>query len=164
MEIRYISKNDDRSEISNIYEQSWKFAYRNIIPQEYLDSIPTGKWAEKLDNPNRYSLIAIENGKIIGTVSFGKSRFNDFVDYGEIISIYFLPKYMGKGYGKILMKSAVEELLRLGYHDIFFWVLEKNTRARRFYEKFGFTVSENFLDDNIGGKYLKEIQYFYHID
>ena len=39
MEIRYIDKNDDPFEISDIYEQSWKYAYKGIIPQEYLDSI-----------------------------------------------------------------------------------------------------------------------------
>ena len=42
MEIRYHSESDDRKEISRIYEESWKYAYRGIIPQEYLDAIPEG--------------------------------------------------------------------------------------------------------------------------
>lgn len=162
MEIRYINNTDDRFEISSIYEQSWKFAYKGIIPQGYLDSIPSGKWAENIDKSDLHSLVVIENLKMIGTTSFCKSRFNNFADYGEIVSIYLLPEYIGKGYEKILLKNAVDELSALGFHDIFLWVLEDNTRARTFYEKFGFTVSENFLDDNIGGKNLREIQYFYH--
>ncbi len=161
MEIRYVDNNDDIFEISNIYEQSWKFAYKGIIPQEYLDSIPVGKWVVNLDKPNQNSLIAIENDKVIGTVNFGKSRFNDFADYGEIVAIYFLPEYIGKGYGKVLLKSAVKELFRLGYYDVFLWVLKDNTRARNFYERFGFTASDNFCNVNIGGKDLREIQYFY---
>lgn len=32
MEIRYIDSNDDLKEISRIYEQSWKYAYKGIIP------------------------------------------------------------------------------------------------------------------------------------
>lgn len=33
MEIRYADKNDDLFEISNVYESSWKYAYKGIIPQ-----------------------------------------------------------------------------------------------------------------------------------
>ena len=44
MIIRKMHQNDSREEISNIYEQSWKYAYKGIIPQAYLDSIPKGQW------------------------------------------------------------------------------------------------------------------------
>lgn len=44
MEIRFIAPTDDRSEISRVYEESWKFAYKGIVPQSYLDSIPEGRW------------------------------------------------------------------------------------------------------------------------
>ena len=37
MEIRYITKDDNPLEISKIYESSWKYAYKNIIPQNYLN-------------------------------------------------------------------------------------------------------------------------------
>lgn len=33
MEIRHINQSDDRFAISRIYEESWKFAYKDIIPQ-----------------------------------------------------------------------------------------------------------------------------------
>ena len=44
MEIRYITPADDRQEISKVYEESWKFAYKGIIPQDYLEGIPEGQW------------------------------------------------------------------------------------------------------------------------
>lgn len=47
MEIRYIMPIDDRRMISKVYEESWRSAYKGIIPQEYLDSIPEGRWAPK---------------------------------------------------------------------------------------------------------------------
>lgn len=37
--IRKINSSDSRKEISNVYEQSWKFAYKGIIPQDYLDRL-----------------------------------------------------------------------------------------------------------------------------
>ena len=43
MEIRYTTKDDDPLEISKIYESSWKYAYKDMIPQNYLDSIEAGQ-------------------------------------------------------------------------------------------------------------------------
>lgn len=159
MEIRHIRQSDDRFAISHIYEESWKFAYKDIIPQSYLENIPTGCWASNLDKEGMNTLVLIEDGKFIGTSSYCKSRFSDFRDFGEIVSIYFLPQYIGKGYGKQLMDAVVGELEHLGFHDIFLWVLEENVRARKFYEKAGFILSKSYLDDTIGGKEVREIQY-----
>lgn len=161
MEIRYMMSANDRMAISKIYEESWKYAYYGIIPQSYLESIPEGKWASNLDDPRWKTLVCIEDGKLIGTSSFGKSRFEKFDGWGEIISIYLSPHYIGKGYGKILLQGVVSELEKMGYEDIFLWTLKENTRARHFYERFGFSKTEDFLEDNIGGKELTEIKYVY---
>lgn len=159
MQIRHITENDDRYAISHVYEESWKYSYKDIIPQSYLDSIPKGRWADAIDNPEMHSLIMLKDEKIIGTSSYCKSRLSDMEEYGEIVSIYLLPEYIGKGYGKLLFKSAVNELKKLGFNDIFLWVLDENHRARRFYEKEGFTLSGRYLEVNIGGKDLIEVQY-----
>lgn len=163
MEIRLINQYDDKYAISRIYEESWKYAYREIIPQTYLNNIPKGRWAKRLDQPHLNSLILTENQQIIGTTAYCKSRFQEMADYGEIVSLYLLPEHMGKGYGKILLQSAIQKLADLGYKDIFLWVLEENKNARHFYEKFGFYPSGRCLNDNIGGKDLRELQYIYHL-
>lgn len=113
MEIRHLSPADDRLAISRIYEESWKYAYKGIVPQDFLDSIPEGRWVPNLDNPDWHTLVCIEDGRLIGTSSFCKSRFSQFPNWGEIISIYLLPDFIGKGYGKPLLMSAVKELNRL---------------------------------------------------
>lgn len=164
MPYKYINGNIHRFAISHIYEECWKFAYKDIIPQCYLDSIPDGHWVSNLDKEGMNSLIMIENDIFIGTAGYCKSRFSDFDGFGEIVSIYLLPQYIGKGYGKKLVDAVINELSKLGYRDIFLWVLEENHRARKFYEKFGFVRSERYLDDNIGGKKLREVQYVYRIE
>lgn len=161
MEIRYINSNDDLLEISNIYESSWKFAYKDIIPQDYLDCIPKGRWANSITKEGMNNLVLIENGIIIGTASFCKSRWEQYNDYGEIVSLYFLPDYVGKGYGSTLLKKSVEELKFLGYNKLLLWVLEDNLRARRFYEKNGFVCTYEYINDKIGGKELREVMYTY---
>lgn len=160
MEIRYITKEDNPLEISKIYESSWKFAYRDMIPQNYLDSIPAGRWADRIHSTGQSNLVLIENGMMIGTASFGKSRWKKYIDYGEIISIYLLPDFIGKGYGRLLIHKCVEELNQCGYHKVLLWVLAENGRARKFYEKTGFIDSGVFMDADIGGKNVREVLYF----
>lgn len=159
MEIRLISPKDNRSEISRVYEESWKYAYRGIIPQAYLDSIPQGHWADAADREGRCSLILLEEGRIVGTSCVSRSRFEELPDWGEIISIYLLPEYIGKGFGHALLCAALDELRQMGFRSVFLWVLKENTRARCFYERAGFSESGKVLDDEIGGKALREVQY-----
>ncbi|MDO5559257.1 MAG: GNAT family N-acetyltransferase [Oscillospiraceae bacterium] len=163
MEIRKITSQDDRASLSRVYEQSWKSAYRNIIPQNYLDSIPEGRWAKSADKPGMNTMLLVDDDKIIGTSGYCSSRFPEMSGYGEIVSIYLLPEFTGQGLGLKLFKTVIADLQAQGFRDIFLWVLEENLHARRFYERFGFTYSGKYLDDNIGGRDLRELQYVYHI-
>ena len=164
MEIRHLNVSDDRFAISDIYEKSWKFAYRDIIPKTYLERIPKGQWVSGLDSGKVQTIVMVEDGQFIGTSSYCGSRSPEFDGFGEIVSIYLLPEFMGRGYGKKLLDAVIQELIKLGYDDIFLWVLEDNIRARKFYEKSGFLLSKYYIDDNIGGKELREIQYRYSIN
>jgi len=105
------------------------------------------------------NLVLIDEGLIVGAASFCKSRWEQHSDFGEIISIYLLPDYIGKGYGHHLLKRCIEQLSKLGFTKLLLWVLEDNTRARRFYEKNGFNCSDEYLIDNIGGKEIREVMY-----
>ena len=159
MEIRFLSPEDALSEVSSIYEKSWKYAYQGIIPQDYLDSIPEGRWADRITNAGMHSLVMTDGGRIIGTAGFCRSRWEQYPDFGEIVSIYFLPEYIGKGYGTQLLNRCTEELNKLGFSKILLWVLEENTRARAFYERNGFLCPGDCRDDMIGGKKLREVMY-----
>ena len=164
MEIRFLSEHDSLLDVSAVYEQSWKHAYKGIIPQSYLNSIPAGQWAESLDVPGRYNLLALENDRIIGASSYCKSRWENFQGFGEIVSIYFLPEYMRKGCGSALLGRAVEELRMLGFSKILLWVLEDNAPAKSFYEKNGFTPTNEYMSDIFAGKKLREQLYVLEAD
>lgn len=161
MEVRYITKFDDRKAISRIYEKSWKYTYSGIVPQEYLDSIHEGQWAAKIDTLGWRTMVCVENDEFVGTCSFSKSRFEKYGDVGEIISVYFLPEHMRKGYGSILLRKVLDAFKEKGYKEIFLWVLEENTGARQFYEYFGFACTYDFREDTIGGNNLREVRYIY---
>lgn len=159
MEIRYLSEADDRLAVSGIYEASWKYVYRDILPRDYLESIPAGRWAFRLDGGERTTLVMLEEGRYIGTSSCCASRFPEFDGWGEIVSLYLLPEYMGRGFGKPLLEATVAALAGQGYRDVFLWVLEENRRARAFYEKMNFQLSGARRADVIGGKTVREAAY-----
>lgn len=163
MEIRPLRETDSRLEISRIYEESWKTAYRGIVPQAYLDGIPAGRWAEALDRAGWDTLVLTEGERLIGTSSVCASRWPDWPGFGEVVSLYLLPESMGKGYGKALLAAAVRRLAEQGFQDALLWVLEENRRARRFYERAGFTLAGDVMDGEIGGKPLREVLYLRHI-
>ena len=75
------------------------------------------------------------------------------------MSIYMLPEYTGKGYGKMLLMEASKVLKYYGFNEIFLWVLEDNKNARQFYESQGFTLADGTLELTICGKPLKEVRY-----
>lgn len=152
MEIRPLRETDSQLAVSRIYEESWRAACRGMVPQAYLDGIPAGHWAANLDQGDRRSLVLEEDGALIGTACVSPSRWPEHPKFGEIVSLYLLPEYMGRGCGRTLLEAAVQELEGRGFRDILLWVLEENRRARRFYEKNGFRFGGTRMESAVGGK------------
>lgn len=159
MEIRKVSETDDFEEIANIYATSWKVAYQGIVPQNYLNKLTGSNWAPILMKSKNDVFVIIENKKYVGVSSVCEARDEKKRGWGEIISIYLLPDYFGKGYSKQLIDISVTELKARGFNNIYLWVLEDNVRARRFYEKNGFIEDKETATVTIEGKELKEIRY-----
>lgn len=163
MEIRKVKRADDFDAIARIYALSWKTAYKGIVPQQYLDELSEERWATVLSDSPHEAIVAMDGGRYAGISSTCAARDEKMAGWGEIISIYLLPEYFGKGFGKPLLEAAVSGLIKNGYDKIYLWVLEDNTRARAFYEKNGFASSEDKISIDIGGKDLIEIRYTYCI-
>lgn len=56
----------------------------------------------------------------------------------ELVRLYILPEYFGKGVGEALLRACFAEAKQLGYQTIWLGVWENNRRAQAFYRKFGF--------------------------
>ncbi|MCB8815976.1 GNAT family N-acetyltransferase [Desulfosporosinus shakirovi] len=164
MEIRKATINDVK-DISRIYALSWKFAYKGIIPKAFLDELKEDHWElafidwikDKVLNVQ----ILFENGKPIGCVAYGKSRDQSLPNFGEIVSLYLLPEYFGKGYGNKILDFALSDLKESGYESIYLWVLKDNQRGRRFYEKNGLRCSNDEYILEIMGEKLIDVRYVY---
>ena len=159
MRIRHMAPGDDKLSVSRIYEESWRAAYRGILPQDYLDSIPAGRWVPYLEQARRHVLLLEAGPCLAGVASCAASRDPSLPEHGELVSLYLLPAYQGRGYGRLLLEAALAELRALGHQEVFLWVLEENHPARRFYERAGFTAAARWQEDIIGGRPVRELQY-----
>lgn len=153
----------DASIISNIYALSWKSAYKNIVPQKYLDELKSDFWISSFENRIKNNIITAqliyENELPVGCVAYGKARDKKFADWGEIVSIYLLPDYFKKGYGKKLLQTAIIDMKTNGYENYYLWVLKENINARNFYESNGFICNNDECTCKIMKKQLTDVRY-----
>jgi ribosomal protein S18 acetylase RimI-like enzyme len=158
MEIRTPRPSDRAEDISRVYALSWKTAYRGILTDHYLNTLPLDHWVPMLQENLFCSLILSDGHQIIGTAGFGRSRDASMSDWGEIISLYLLPGYLRRGFGSSLLQAAETELAAKGFRSIFLWVLSDNLPALRFYEIKGYTPTAEHISVFIDGRELKEIR------
>jgi GNAT superfamily N-acetyltransferase len=76
----------------------------------------------------------------------------------ELYALYVHPAWWSTGTGRALMDRVLARTSGAGYPDITLWVLKGNVRARRFYERAGFSPdgASNVLD-RLGG--VMEVRY-----
>ncbi len=157
----------DAQTISTIHASSWKSAYQGLIPQQHLDGLKNDFWVNAFEDwigSNKVtSHIIYDHDLSIGCITYGKSREDKFSDWGEIISIYFIPTYIGKGYGKSLMDFALSDMKNQGYSNVYLWVLKDNKHARKFYEKVGFYCNHDTYCFNILDQSLTDVRYVIHL-
>ncbi|MBV7272412.1 GNAT family N-acetyltransferase [Clostridiaceae bacterium UIB06] len=162
VKIRKATLNDVNT-ISNIYALSWKHAYKGIVPQKYLDELKSDFWVSSFENRIKNNIITAqlicENELPVGCVAYGKARDDKFADWGEIVSIYLLPGYFGKGYGQKLLQAAIIDMKISGYKSCYLWVLKENINARNFYESNGFICNNDECTCEIMKKQLVDVRY-----
>lgn len=161
MEIRRFAKTDKIEDVSKVYAESWKTAYKGIVPQDYLDKLDDHRWVSFLTSDIDRLWLASDGEKIVGTATYAPARDRKYAGWGEIISIYLLPQYYRRGVGTRLLKEALSSLFEMGYDKVYLWVLEENYIARDFYEKNGFYHKNETKEIIIGGKRLNVIRYIY---
>lgn len=164
MEVRKATL-DDFQDISRIHALSWKSAYKGIVQQAYLDELKENFWVPAFTDWVKNGVLTvqevIDNGNAVGCVAYGRSRDKNKPSWGEIVSIYLLPQYFGKGFGNKLLETALSDLKNAGYENVYLWVLKDNHRARRFYEKNRFHCNNEECVCEIMGEKLTEICYVY---
>lgn len=157
--IKKVVPGDDFGSISKIYAHTWKAAYKDIIPSDYLASLDDNNWCEVLKSQSLESLVFTKDDVYVGTCGYCPAREEAFDGWGEIVSLYVLPQYWGGGLGSKLIEQAQNYLKAQGFEKIYLLVLEENINAQKFYKKHGFKPLLPAGETEIGGKKLGEIRF-----
>ena len=139
---------------SLVHWQTWREAYDNLLPAEFQETMTLDRCRFFSQKYPENTLIAMDGKKVVGFISYGNFR-DEAIQAGEIIALYVLKDYYGKGVSKQLMHAAFVALDQ--FSEIYLWVLKDNKRAIAFYQKMGFTVDgqEKILEL---GKPVKELR------
>jgi GNAT superfamily N-acetyltransferase len=106
--------------------------------------------------------VAVNDAGVIGFVRVGPLVDEDEV--GLVYLLYVLPEHWGCHVGTALMRAGMNELRDLGMSEAFLWVLRDNLRARRFYERLGWTPDGRTSSEDYGGCRLEALCYRRSVD
>ena len=173
----------DAAQIAAVMRVSWFAAYDGIIAPAIIDQATAPDGGARIrqsfrTRPWQRMIAAVARGPapadtagIVGYASFGPER--DVLDMpwphpltmagsdgqvAELYALYVHPSWWSTGTGRALMDQVLAKVRTAGYACITLWVLEANARARRFYQRAGFTPdgARHVLHD-LGG--VTEIRY-----
>jgi GNAT superfamily N-acetyltransferase len=153
----------DAAAIGRLHVRAWQAAYRGHMPDTYLDGLRAEEraayWERALRRQDRRGviLVAEQAGEVIGFATAGPSP--DPEGAGELFAINLDPDHWGTGAGRVLLEAAQEELDRMGFAESVLWVLTGNARARRFYERAGWTADGTERRDEVFGVTVAEVRY-----
>jgi len=165
----------DIDTVAPMHVRTWQAAYAGIMAAEVLDALDPAAFAEtrraRNAPPGARTLVAEDDGTIVGFVSFGPhGRQHGGDEYvagiGEIYAIYVAPERWGTGAGRALMTAARDALAAAGHAEMRLWVLAENPRARRFYERAGMApdgARDTFTPPGSSAELL-EIRYAMRLD
>ncbi len=142
---------EDAEDVSRLYASSWATTYGPLLGDTELRKqigkrfTPSLQQAEAED-PDIITLVATENGEIVGaSLSKMDSRNQAWLD-----RLHLQPGYFGTGLATDLLHATIAK--HTGLQTIALKVLKGNERAIGFYEKHGFSITDEIANDaTVGG-------------
>lgn len=104
-------------------------------------------YAKELVKPDHGILLAGEGNDLLGYIQTGSVNLPiaSAPEDGEIRRLYCTANARGKGIGRRLMETAINQLETKGSRRLFLGVWEENKGAQRFYRSFGFEKCGEYL-------------------
>ena len=132
---------DDAEELVRANEAAWNAGMAQVADKKLGELAPfEGRVARYREGvaavpPGMRLWVAEREGRIVGhaTVAVDKAL-------GELSALYVVPEEWGSGVAGALHDEAVVGMRELGATEATLWVVEGNTRARRFYEREGWSA------------------------
>jgi ribosomal protein S18 acetylase RimI-like enzyme len=156
---------EDAPRMARVRIDTWRDAYRGIVPDDYLDSMSyeaTENFLRQVlweNNRGSFAFVAEDAaGEVVGIAIAGAVLgAKEEVYRGEIYILYVLPSHQRQGHGRGLVRACALGLVQRGLTPIMLWTFAENV-ARGFYEALGGVVVHS-KEEDMGGKRVIEVAY-----
>ena len=151
---------DDARAVAEVHVETWRATYVGVMPQAVLDGLDVEEreraWRERTSSEESATFVGEREGRVVGFVSVGPCR--EAEGTGEVYAIYVLPAAWGTGAGLALMHAGVAWLAER-WTEAVLWVAAQNPRARRFYQRYGWTPESTRVEEVEPGVCVPEVRY-----
>lgn len=144
----------DAAAIGEAHAEAWRVGYANLFSASSLEALVaerrtrwTGLLAEgHLDG----DLIVAEDadGVVVGFIHVGPAHDEEY--HGGVYGLYVQPGAWGSGVAAALLTEGTSCLLDRRHRLLHLWAHRDAERARRFYEKHGWTLTGRTMDHDLG--------------
>ena len=136
----------DEAVLAKIHSESWQAGFADILPPEELERASdlqraTQGYHNALLREDSHIAIEFVEEQPHCFAAWGKNRCDLGEHVAELICIHSLQDKWARGYGSAMMRYVLARLQQQKYESVILWVFEANLRARKFYEKHGFTLT-----------------------
>lgn len=163
--VRLATSADVRA-LAELHVDAWRWAYRGLMPDALRATLQVDEreamWRKALSVPSTATRVwlAEREGRLVGFAATGEPQEAGHPPRtGELYALYQREDVAGTGVGRALMERALADLRARGFERVLLWVLDTNARARRFYERAGFTPDGATKTESFGQWELHEVRY-----
>ena len=135
---------DDLPKIVDIYNST--IASRMVTADTEMVSIESKTAWFHQHNSEKRPLWVVENNhqEIVAWLSFQSFYGRPAYDITAEISIYIDELHRGNGYGKAILRYAIDQAPKLGIQNLLGFIFGHNIPSIKLFKKFGFEVWGNF--------------------
>lgn len=141
-----IAKEDDVLSISLVARLTVDDAYKELLNEavklRFVDDFYNPSILRNLVADNKILIVENEEHLTVGFLSLVIDK-----EICEIVSLYILPNYQGKGYGTELLNTLFENS---EIKEIFTDIESRNLPTQKFYAKHGFEHTQSYPQDLYG--------------
>lgn len=153
--VRPIAQADARL-LAQLHAASWRSAYRGLMSDAFLDREVDAErqhaWTAKADTLSavHFGFVAEVDGVPAGFIFMIAG--SDPTCGTMLDNLHVLEPFRSHGVGRLLIATAMRELLARGHREpVWLWVFERNAAARRVYQRLGGREAERVVERAFDG-------------
>ena len=161
------AKASDAAAIAALQVRSWQAAYRDIVPDAFLDDLAEDAWLERwteqlaaAGGEGIHQLVSTDagDGPPRAVAACGPAMKPAAELTGQLYVLYADPPSWGRGHGGALLRRVHELLAADGHAGALLWVAAHNDRSIEFYEHHGWTKDGETQLEKVAGAIFEEVR------